>query len=67
MNEEKILAACVSLFIGLMTGLVMKGCEESNRLMKQCIDDGKKEYECKSILTSRSSPNIVPMPIIIRR
>ncbi len=29
---------------------VMFGGNERNRLMYQCLDDGKKEYECRALL-----------------
>jgi hypothetical protein len=37
--------------------------KESARIMRQCMDDGKKEYECKAMLKQ----DVMPMPIILPR
>lgn len=37
--------------------------QKYNRLMAQCMADGKKEYECVSML--KNDVDIVPMPIVI--
>lgn len=34
--------------------------------MKECMDDGKKEYECAALFP-RGRTHIVPMPVIISR
>jgi hypothetical protein len=38
--------------------------ENHNRLMAQCMADGKKEYECVALLDSKDT-TFIPMPIII--
>lgn len=51
------------LFIGL--GWAIYGIEsEHNRLIKQCMDDDKKEYECEALLRKPQS-NVTHMPIVI--
>lgn len=37
---------------------------ENDRLLVQCMDDGKKEYECVSMLR-RNRDTVVPIPIPI--
>lgn len=40
--------------------------KDADRLVKQCIDDGRREYECVALLRSHSSGStMVPMPIVI--
>ena len=38
---------------------------ERARLMQQCLDDGKKEYECQGLLARGQSTTFIPLPIII--
>lgn len=40
--------------------------KEKTRLLKQCINDGHKEYECHSML-KEDSPNYVPIIIPVGR
>lgn len=48
------------------TGLLVHSAnKEEARLMTQCLADGRKEYECVSML--RSNTNVTPVPIIINR
>jgi len=64
-HGEKILGFfLVFLLIGLTFGFYFS-VQNDQRLIKQCLADGRKEYECVSMLKkSNSSAVIVP---IIRR
>lgn len=42
--------------------LILMGVQY-DRLMKQCLADGKKEYECRALLNSKAAY----MPIIITK
>lgn len=50
--------ACVGLMI--YVGFAEVG--EHKRLMAQCIQDGKKEYECE-VLLRKPQAQIVPIPV----
>jgi hypothetical protein len=47
--------------------LAKKDCEKYNRLLAQCLADGRKEYECVSMLqqSRASTSTLVPIPIIV--
>jgi hypothetical protein len=49
---------------GVLILAMMADSKESARLMRQCMDDGKKEYECKAMLKQDLVP--IPMPIMPR-
>ena len=56
-----IIAALV--FVTAIIGKAMIG--QRKRLMQQCIDDGRKEYECYSMLRS-NVPSTVVVPLVVR-
>lgn len=64
---EFVLFGCVFILlvaiIFLPFGIYYEG-KEYDRLMKQCLQDGKKEYQCVSLLkvrgTTRNSTVVVP-------
>lgn len=68
--EDKWIVGVGAIFvIGLITLLVLgikAGVAEDNRLIAQCMADGKKEYECKAMF-KRNETTVVPMPVIINR
>jgi hypothetical protein len=57
----------------VLGGLVSLICRETgereaefSRLVRQCQDDGRREYECVALLRVHSSgSSVVPMPIVI--
>lgn len=57
-RSEIVLASFVGSVIGALTWLCMSMVAEDSRLLKQCLDDGKKEYECVSMLR-RDSPTVI--------
>lgn len=66
--DKTVVGGCFIAFIVLVfIGVGLANSEigsEHNRLIKQCMDDGKKEYECKALLRKPQS-NVIPMPIVI--
>lgn len=50
------------LIIALIFALIGAN-NKHKRLIAQCIEDGRKEYECVAML--KTDTQIVPMPIII--
>lgn len=60
-----------------LTGLVLgwlgvdylgarKECRYRQGLIEQCIEDGRREYECVALLRAYSSGStLVPMPVVI--
>lgn len=61
-TERLVLAIIPLCLVGAVVAIVLSGREHS-RLMAQCMADGKKEYECVSML--RTETNVV-MPVVIR-
>lgn len=57
-----IFLTCIGVAIWLPFA-VMSHNADRNRLIEQCMADGRKEYECKAMFISRSDP--MPMPIVI--
>ena len=66
--DERIVGGCmvtlIVSFIVLIGMVVVYDSDHKERLMQQCMEDGKKEYECESMLRKPQS-NIVPMPVVI--
>lgn len=66
--DKTVVAGCFIAFIVLLSiglGLaISETASEHNRLIKQCMDDGKKEYECEALLRKPQS-NVTHMPIVI--
>lgn len=57
-----VMLGSVALFIAV----VVKYEDRADRLMAQCLADGRKEYECYSLLRRGSrSTTVVPMPVVI--
>lgn len=52
-----------TLLGGLGYAITMENAEH-RRLIAQCMEDGKKEYECEAMLKKPRS-SVVPMPVII--
>ncbi len=38
---------------------------KKERLMKMCMEDGRKEYECQALLKSGAAPLILPPAVIV--
>lgn len=49
-HGTKIIIGCLTTFIIIMTTLMYLSFQRSSYLYDQCLKDGKKEYECYSIL-----------------
>lgn len=62
MFGKVILWGCV-IFTVFLIGVVILDVTEHQKLMKQCLDDGYKEYECNAIL-SRCSSRVAPIVIM---
>lgn len=66
--SETVVLGCFIAFIVLLfiiLGLAFSESEsEHNRLIRQCMDDGKKEYECEALMRKPQS-NVTHMPIVI--
>ena len=66
--DERFVAGClitciVMLFV--VFGIAFKNdADKKARLMAQCMEDGKKEYECESMLAKPRS-SVVPIPVVI--
>ena len=68
MNDDFPLIFCIGIIITALalTGvLIVAGTKEKDRLIMQCMDDGRKEYECRAMLRD-DSPTVVPMPVYVR-
>lgn len=66
-EEVILLVACLGT-VALIAFLIAIGVSSSRaqqELMKQCLADGHKKYECVSML--RSNTSYVPMPIVVGR
>jgi hypothetical protein len=57
-----------AIFIAIAIGIYGQARNE-DRLIAQCLADGRKEYECVSIVQGGRSPSpvVVPMPVVIGR
>jgi hypothetical protein len=56
----------IGLCLGLLALLIWAGISsdrEYARLVRQCIDDGRKEYECVAMLKPDAPPVVVPVVI----
>lgn len=56
--------AFIVLLFGSIGLAVYEIESEHNRLIKQCMDDGKKEYECEALMRKPQS-NVTHIPIVI--
>lgn len=52
------------LFAGLVA-LCFVASSEDDRLMKECLADGHKEYECRSMLRDNRPPPPVVIPVAV--
>jgi len=61
-KELQLITAFTVGLVILVSWLIISSLSESNRLIKQCIDDGKKEYECRAILNGgrHYTPILIP-------
>jgi len=63
-NMGKVLVAVITLVLVASFVVEKSAVDERARLVAQCMDDGKKEYECRSMFKSSDStyvPIIIPM------
>lgn len=63
-NAGWIIVAVLMLFIAAIAFCFNHDNEIFNRNMKECIGDGHKEYECRSMLESRRSTAPIVIPIV---
>lgn len=69
-TEDTFLATVVATTVLLMGGIVaiaFASARESNRLMAQCMADGRKEYECVGILHRNDAQVPIVMPVVVGR
>ncbi len=59
-----ILVGVLIIFLGIAGYAAVKGLEEENRLIEQCMMDGKKEYECKALFRNGNKSSTV-MPVYV--
>lgn len=65
-NWWRGLGAVVGLVFGLAAFGIGHGSSEKQRLIAQCLADGKKEYECAALFNDRVDPGVyIPIPIPI--
>ena len=57
-TERGCLAALVAIVL-LIVFVAYKAAEENERLVVQCMDDGKPEYECRALLRREYRPPTV--------
>lgn len=66
--DERFVGGClitfIVMFIVVLVMAINQDVQKKTRLMAQCMEDGKKEYECESMLAKPRS-SVVPMPVII--
>jgi len=55
-----MLIGIVLLIIGAYQGIMY-----DRELMQKCMDDGRKEYECRSMIHGRNNNTPMPVPIIV--
>lgn len=60
-RTEFTIGAVLSVLVGLMIIAACHDCNEKERLVKQCMDDGKKEYECKAMFHTKNSTTVIPV------
>jgi len=68
MSDNLGLIFCVGIIItalALMGVLIVANGKENDRLIMQCMDDGRKEYECRAMLRDQS-PTVIPIPVYVR-
>lgn len=49
--------------IGVFTVGIIGAVQYDTKLVNQCVEDGRKEYECRAML--RNGNRVTPMPVII--
>ena len=57
-----VILSVLVLAMGLMIWVGIQSTIETNRLIAECIADGKKEYECKAMF----KVDTVVMPVVVR-
>lgn len=66
-NEGVAFLGGLAVFVGLTCGMAGAGMTETaerERLVSQCLADGRREYECRSMMRGPDT-TVVPMPIIV--
>lgn len=68
---ESIFFPSLGIFIlGFIVLIFWAGCEsgkEKQRLVSQCMADGRKEYECRAMFKDNNNTTYVPMVIPVGR
>lgn len=60
--------AFLLLLVAVIVVAVIDDGKKMDRLMRQCMDDGKKEYECYALLhKSNGGTAVVPMVVPVGR
>ncbi len=60
---EWTVIGAVALLVIAVVVLETRNAGEHQRLVQQCMDDGKKEYECEALL-KRDRPTTVVIPVV---
>lgn len=60
-----LLVVFIVAAMGLVIITAIDDSHETDRLMKQCLADGRKEYECHGMLDhkNRYTPMMIPIPV----
>lgn len=67
-NVGWVLLAILGPLLVLIVLAMVEACKNDTRLLNQCLADGKKEYECVSMLRRpKSTTTFVPMPMVVPR
>lgn len=53
----------IALFLIFLPFMIVADGKERNRLMSQCLADGRAEYECYSMLRNNRSHGYVARPV----
>lgn len=64
-NFGWVIGVCCFLLF-MMFVAISHDIKEERRLLGQCMADGRKEYECRSML-QKPQTTVVPMPVVIHR
>ncbi len=60
---EWTVIGAVALLVIAVVVLETRNAGEHQRLVQQCMDDGKKEYECEALL-KRDRPTTFVIPVV---
>lgn len=64
-NIVKLFIALISVVLVGMFISVKDAQEDHDKLIVECMADGKKHYECEAMFASHKSAVPVPMPVIV--